>query len=132
MTKRSRWARVNAPDLVDRITVATRQASGRLGATTTPAVTVLGAARGERTLTIGDDGEEVAAELTLKLAPTVSPVDDDGDPLPDDEGNPTELDALAVFALGSEVTALGHTGRVLSVKAASYRGRVERVDVLTS
>lgn len=128
MTIRSRWARAHAPDLVDRITVATRRGGGGLGPSFATAVTVLGHARGERTLTRGEDGEEAVGELTLKLPPVLYAVDDDGDPL----DTAAELDALTLFAPGSEVTALGHTGRVLIVKAASYRGRVERVDVTTS
>lgn len=99
-----------------------------MGPSFATAVTVLGNARGERQLTRGEDGEEAVAELVLKLPPVVIPVDADGNPL----AGATELDALALFTPGSKVTALGHAGYVLTVKAASYRGRVERVDVTTS
>lgn len=131
MTKRSRWARSHAPSLVDRITVATRRGSGGLGPTLAPAVTVLGYAKGARTLTVGEDDEESAAEGTIRVAPILNPVDAAGDPLLAD-GKPVELDALALFALGSEVTTLGRTGRVTRVVGVTYRGRLERVDVTTS
>lgn len=125
MTQRSRWARAHAPSLVDRITVATRRGAGGLGASYAPAVTVLGGAKGARTLAVGEDGEESAGELALRLPPAVVPVDVAGRPV---EGA-TELAALDLFALGSEVTALGHTGHVTRVVGVTGRGRLERVDV---
>lgn len=127
MTNRSRWAHSHAPSLVDRITVATRRGAGGLGATYGLPVTVLGAAKGGRTLAVGEDDEEAAGQTVLRLPPVVRAVDEHGDPVDD-----VELDALELFALGSEVTALGRTGHVIAVTGVSYRGRRERVDVTTS
>ena len=127
MTKRSRWARAHATSLVDRITVATRRGAGGLGASYDEPLTVLGAAKGARTLAVGEEGEEAATEGTLRLPPTLVPVDEHDRPLT----GATELPALDLFALGSAVTVLGRTAHVTRVVGVTYRGRLERVDVTT-
>ena len=128
MTKPSRWARAHAANLTDRITVSARRGGGGHGPSFAQPVTVLGFAKASRTLTVGEDGEEAAGQTVLRLPPVLVPVDEHGDPVAD----AAEVAALDLFALGSEVTALGRTGHVVAVAGVTFRGRLERVDVTAS
>jgi hypothetical protein len=116
-------------ELVDAITVATRHGGAGLGPVLEAPRVVLGRARLELTAIRADNGEQFTGKLSLRLAPVV--VDQGHDFGGGAAGTAgAELDALAVFALGSQVAALGLSGVVLAVTPVAARGRVERVDVV--
>lgn len=113
--------RLPARHLRDRASVRTYKGTGARGKVLDPAVEVWSAASAERSLVRNGDGQEVVSELKLLLPPQARRTDGTG-----------VVDALAVFAQGSEVEALGHRGQVVKAKPHTLRGRTVYVEVTVS
>lgn len=113
--------RLPARHLRDRAKVRTHEGQGVRGKVLATEVEVWTAASGERSLVRNAEGAEVVSELKLLVTPRARLTDRSGD-----------VDALALFAQGSEVEALGHRGEVVKAKPHTLRGRTVYVEVEVS